>query len=236
MSFNSNQVELQNNSSVRPSNSEPNSDSNSDLKNGLLYYNEGPQRDYNIAFKFFEKAAKTENADAFFYLGNCYLDGLGVPRDQEKAFLNFQKGANLNHIKCINNLSYCYYNGIGVKSDVKLSDYWHKEKEKLLPELPISVTFSKDTYHNGTLATTYTLDSNAKFDSPFLLFKVTYVSSVDRRKIDFGIQRLSKDKPQCWLYGGLIISGCPAVFNPGDTLIISKEGYRPKEIVCPNIF
>jgi TPR repeat protein len=236
MSFNSDQVESQNISSARPNNSEPSSDSNSDLKNGLLYYNDGPQRDYNKAFKFFEKAAKTENADAFFYLGNCYLDGLGVPRDQDKAFYYFKKGANLNHYKAMNNLAFCYYNGIGVQSDTKLADYWNKEKDKLLPELPLTVTFSKDTYHQGTLATTYTLFNNAKFDSPYFQFKVERVSSVDRRLWNMGIQRVSKEKPSIMLCGGYIINNSAAVFNPGDTLIISKEGYRPKEIVCPNIF
>lgn len=234
----SDQVETGNTTTAgNPSNSQPKTDSSSDLKNGLIYYNEGPQRDYKKAFQYFEKAAKTENADAFFYLGNCYLDGLGVPRDQEKAFLYFKKGASLNHLKSMNNLAFCYYNGIGVHSDVKLAQYWSKEKEKLLPELPISVTFNKDSNVKGALSTMYSLDNNAHFDSAFFQFKITRVSGVDRKTLDFGIWQLSKTKPTVGLGGNFYTyNNIAMIFYPGDILIISREGYRPKEIVCPNIF
>lgn len=63
---------------------------------GAAYYNgtDGLKQDFNIAFKYYNLAAKMGNIIALSNLGYCYMYGRGVPKDMDMAFSCFQKAAD----------------------------------------------------------------------------------------------------------------------------------------------
>lgn len=74
-----------------------------------------PQR----AVELLKRAAKRGNGEAYFTLGNWYMEGKWLPKDNEKAFENWEKGAELNNIRATDNLAYAYRNGVGCEKDEK---------------------------------------------------------------------------------------------------------------------
>lgn len=57
---------------------------------GCYYFD---NQDYQEAFKWFQKSAEQDFITAYFNLGRCYLNGLGVEQDIEQAITNYKIAA-----------------------------------------------------------------------------------------------------------------------------------------------
>ncbi len=77
--------------------------------------------DYVEAFNCFKKAAEEENPDAFFSVGNCYLNGLGIDKDCKEAANWFKKAAEIGEPDSMFHLAWMYQEGIGVEQNYELS-------------------------------------------------------------------------------------------------------------------
>lgn len=97
------------------------------------------------AVKWYQKAAKTGNADAENLLGNMYFSGEGVEKNYEFALKWFQKSANQDNKYAQYNIGDMYEKGIGVKKDlVMASEFYqraarqgHEEAQKACKRLGI---------------------------------------------------------------------------------------------------
>lgn len=86
--------------------------------------------DYVKAFNCFKKAAEEESPDAYFCVGNCYLQGLGVEKNETEATFWFKKAADMGEPDSMFHLAWMYQNGIGVEQNDELStDYLYKAAE-----------------------------------------------------------------------------------------------------------
>ena len=68
--------------------------------------------------------AEQGDADAQYYLGNCYYNGEGVERDYRKAVYWYTKAAEQGNADAQCNLGTCYFWGNGVVKDLKKAVYW----------------------------------------------------------------------------------------------------------------
>ena len=86
--------------------------------------------DYDKAFICFKKAAEEESPDAYFCVGNCYLNGLGVDKNVKEAAAWFKKAAEMGEPDSMFHLAWMYREGIGVEKNDELSlDYLYKAAE-----------------------------------------------------------------------------------------------------------
>lgn len=71
-------------------------------------------------------------AEAQFFLGNCYGNGLyGLKQDTEKAFSLYCQGAKLNHPGCTYRAAVCYEVGLGTKRDTKFAMLFYRKAANL---------------------------------------------------------------------------------------------------------
>ena len=69
--------------------------------------------------RFLDNKVKAENgdADAQYYLGDCYFNGQGVPQDFKEAVKWCRKAAEQGHADAQHTLGHCYKNGEYVEKD-----------------------------------------------------------------------------------------------------------------------
>lgn len=83
------------------------------------------------AIDAFNTAADVGIPEAFFQLGRCYDEGIGVEVDKEKAVMNFKKSADLGHVDGCYKYALACFNGDGVpKNKVDAFDYFKKAAEQ----------------------------------------------------------------------------------------------------------
>jgi TPR repeat protein len=75
------------------------------------------------AFKWYSRAAENRDFDpeGAYFLGSCYMKGIGTQKDPEKGAHWFKESADEKFPAGICNLGFCYEQGIGVKRDLKLA-------------------------------------------------------------------------------------------------------------------
>lgn len=61
----------------------------------MYYYGEELATDYEQAVYWFKEAAKQQNPDALFNLGNCFLGGTGVDKDENTGTGFIKQAAKL---------------------------------------------------------------------------------------------------------------------------------------------
>ena len=81
----------------------------------------------DIAFKYYEKAAKLGYAEAQNYLGRCYEEGWGIAKNESEAFNWYQKAAEQGLAVAQYNLADCYLNGIGVPENKEKAFNWYQK-------------------------------------------------------------------------------------------------------------
>lgn len=82
------------------------------LKLASQYYSgDGVEKDKEMAFKYYMKAAELGNDEAMAEVGMCYLNGEGVNQSDSQAFAWLSKSNDT----CYGyyNLAQCYIKGIG---------------------------------------------------------------------------------------------------------------------------
>ena len=89
---------------------------------------------YQTAVKHFTTAAEQGNADAMFFLGQCYQEGNGVPQHEEKAQMwyaeavkAYETAAENNDPNAMYRLGVCYDEGLGIREDWNTSAAWYEQ-------------------------------------------------------------------------------------------------------------
>ena len=88
------------------------------------YGENGKQKDYPEAVKWFRKAAEQGHTFAQYNLGVCYYNGWGVPQDYSEAVKWYRKAAVQGYADAQCNLGYCYHSGQGVPKDFSEAVKW----------------------------------------------------------------------------------------------------------------
>lgn len=91
-----------------------------------LYFDD----DWKTAKKYFDKAAKKNNAHAYYMLGYCYSNGINVKKNIKKGIKNLEKAGSLDYAAANYQLGVIYYAGIDLKKDdEKAFNYYLKAAE-----------------------------------------------------------------------------------------------------------
>lgn len=91
---------------------------------GLHYY---LKQDYTVAFDWFMKAASFEYAEAQYYIGICYNEGIGVALDYSKAMEWYLKASKQEHADAQKKIGILYKYGWGVPHDEAMALEWYKK-------------------------------------------------------------------------------------------------------------
>uniref|UniRef100_A0A8K9URV8 SEL1L adaptor subunit of SYVN1 ubiquitin ligase n=1 Tax=Oncorhynchus mykiss TaxID=8022 RepID=A0A8K9URV8_ONCMY len=82
---------------------------------GMAYlYGRGVPVNYELALKYFQKAAEQGWVDGQLQLGTMYYNGIGVKRDYKQAFKFFNLASQAGHILAFYNLAQMHATGTGV--------------------------------------------------------------------------------------------------------------------------
>jgi len=79
----------------------------------------------------FKAAVAKKDANGFYNLGMCYLQGYGCKRDAGLAFQCFRAAAEDGHPEAINNIGGFYRDGIVVATNAEMSVRWFKKSAEL---------------------------------------------------------------------------------------------------------
>ena len=98
------------------------------FKMGCDYYygDNGKNKTYEIAIKWFHMAAEQGYASAQYNLGVCYEYGHGVPQDYKMAVKWYLEAAKQEDKTAQYNLGICYFNGHGVTQDYGEAVKWFR--------------------------------------------------------------------------------------------------------------
>lgn len=91
-----------------------------------LYGIAGIPRDYDIAFKWFTKAAANGCPQAMYHLGMCNAKGYGTPVDPQKALEWYCKSAERGDEDAMFEVGNCHANGIGTAMDIEKAKEWYR--------------------------------------------------------------------------------------------------------------
>lgn len=81
----------------------------------------------NLAFAWLKKAAEQNHTEANYWLGQCYLNGIGTAQNDESAFERFWKAAEQEIAESQYSLACCYFEGKGIKQNDELGLQWCKK-------------------------------------------------------------------------------------------------------------
>lgn len=87
-----------------------------------LFYKENSH--FEHMYFWLLEAEKSQDADAYYELANCYFEGVGVEEQIEKAFYYYECASKLAHPDAMNNLADMYLNGEGTAIDEELALVW----------------------------------------------------------------------------------------------------------------
>ncbi len=82
-----------------------------------------PQYD-KVAYYWISKASETENEDALYMLGNCYLEGIGVAVDYAKAYAIFDMLSEQDHHLAQLKLGQMFYYGKGTPKNDNIAKHY----------------------------------------------------------------------------------------------------------------
>ena len=78
---------------------------------------DGAQRDENLAFQWFTKAAEGDYIASQYGLGLCYIRGIGTEKDPERGARLLAQAAEQGYPPAQSELGLCYELGTGVEED-----------------------------------------------------------------------------------------------------------------------
>lgn len=88
-------------------------------------------RNFEEAVHYFDLSAQLENVDAMYWLGKCYLKGLGCLRDPHGGVSCLENAANRGHLAAARKLADCFAKGLGAPCCAELSRYWKLRADAL---------------------------------------------------------------------------------------------------------
>lgn len=83
------------------------------------------------SFDCFKRAAELGDANGFYNLGMCHLNGYGCVKDPDLALNCFRSGAQAGHPEAINNIGGFYRDGIVVEKNVETATKWFAKSSEL---------------------------------------------------------------------------------------------------------
>ncbi|EXX66713.1 uncharacterized protein OCT59_024285 [Rhizophagus irregularis] len=91
-------------------------------------YGIATSEDHKKSFNLFINASNQDHILAQYFVGDCYLRGIGTTKNEKLGFEYFEKVANKN-FACgqLDVGYYCYRNGIGINKDIKKAIYWYEK-------------------------------------------------------------------------------------------------------------
>ena len=95
-----------------------------DMQSGRAAYE---AKNYLVALKEFDSAAKAGDKDAQYWLGRIFDAGLGIEKDQDIAFSWFEKAALQHHAEVQRVMGVYYEEGISVGQDFEKAVEWYAE-------------------------------------------------------------------------------------------------------------
>lgn len=106
--------------------SEEKLDGISNLLLGQIYESgEVTTQNFNMAFKYYKKAADLGHREAMRKLGNFYEFGQGVEKNDSLAFREYHKAANAGNPIGMTCVAHCYQCGIGVEPNISIAWHWY---------------------------------------------------------------------------------------------------------------
>jgi TPR repeat protein len=94
---------------------------------GKIYYNgDILEKDLNMSFTYFKKAAENNAAFAQYMLGAFYMNGLGIKVDEKEAFKWYRRSAENGNTDAQNAMGYLYQEGKGTTKNVTEAFKWYK--------------------------------------------------------------------------------------------------------------
>lgn len=108
------------------------------LNNGNVFYRiarmyetgNGCAKDYLKAFQYYKKSADRKDADGYFGLARCYLNGIGQSADAEKARIYMEKAYEAGSRSAARDIGMAYYAGnsqMGYGKDIELAKFYFME-------------------------------------------------------------------------------------------------------------
>ncbi|RHZ46348.1 hypothetical protein Glove_624g37 [Diversispora epigaea] len=82
-------------------------------------------KDEEKEFQWYLKSAEEGDSNRQYYLGYCYMNGIGTIKDEEKAFQWYLKSAEGGNNIAMLNLGNCYSNEIGTTKDEEKAFQWY---------------------------------------------------------------------------------------------------------------
>ena len=80
--------------------------------------------DNDLAFTWLKKAAEQNHAEANYWLGICYRDGIGTECNNELSFECYKKAAEQGYEDAYYWLALCYHEGKGIEQSDELAAEW----------------------------------------------------------------------------------------------------------------
>lgn len=91
-----------------------------------VIYAEGEPNNFSKAVEMFTAAAQQEDSEAFYYLGICFENGLGVEQSESKAAEHFLKAAQSGYSEAQFSVARYYEKGLGgLQKDEKLAEEFY---------------------------------------------------------------------------------------------------------------
>lgn len=92
----------------------------------------GVKRDFEIAFRYYQKAANLGDSYGMHMVGVMYYDGLGVRRNYKRAVDYFRRALEHGETQALYYLGTCYRDGLGVRQDVDKARQYLAEGKRMV--------------------------------------------------------------------------------------------------------
>lgn len=99
------------------------------------YTGKGIDKNYNVAFRYFQQARKQHITGVAYWLGQCYELGHGVEPDDAKMFKAYHEAVLEGNMRAIKSLGLCYKNGKGTKTDYLQAAKYFQEIVDIEPDI-----------------------------------------------------------------------------------------------------
>lgn len=99
---------------------------------GIYAMGRGVKRDFEIAFRYYQKAANLGDSYGMHMVGVMYYDGLGVRRNYKRAVDYFRRALEHGETQALYYLGTCYRDGLGVRQDVDKARQYLAEGKRMV--------------------------------------------------------------------------------------------------------